>query len=122
MASAVDLWHQCIENATLDPEMMTEDVVFYSPYVYTPIKGKKNVSRYLEAAGMVFLNSDFRYIEEIIGDNQACLVFEVTINDLYVNGVDFLIWNDQQKLTEIRVFIRPFEALNVIKEFMVKYL
>ena len=122
MASAVDLWHQCIENAALDPEMMTEEVVFYSPYVYTPIKGKKNVSRYLEAAGMVFLNSDFRYIEEIIGDNQACLVFEVTINDLYVNGVDFLIWNDQQKLTEIRVFIRPFEALNTIKEFMVKYL
>jgi len=122
MASAVDLWHQCIENAALDPEMMTEEVVFYSPYVYTPIKGKKNVSRYLEAAGMVFLNSDFRYIEEIIGDNQACLVFEVTINDLYVNGVDFLIWNDQQKLTEIRVFIRPFEALNEIKEFMVKYL
>ena len=109
MASAIDLWHQCIENAALDPEMMTEEVVFYSPYVYTPIKGKKNVSRYLEAAGMVFLNSDFRYIE-------------VTINDLYVNGVDFLIWNDQQKLTEIRVFIRPFEALNAIKEFMVKYL
>ena len=122
MASAIDLWHQCIENAAMDPEMMTEEVVFYSPYVYTPIKGKKNVSRYLEAAGMVFLNSDFRYIEEIIGDNQACLVFEVTINDLYVNGVDFLIWNDQQKLTEIRVFIRPFEALNLIKEFMVKYL
>ena len=122
MASAIDLWHQCIENAALDPEMMTEEVVFYSPYVYTPIKGKKNVSRYLEAAGMVFLNSNFRYIEEIIGDNQACLVFEVTINDLYVNGVDFLIWNDQQKITEIRVFVRPFEALNAIKKFMVKYL
>ena len=122
MASAVDLWHQCVENASLDPEMMTEDVVFHSPYVYTPIRGKINVSRYLEAAGMVFLNSNFRYIEEIIGDKQACLVFEVTINDLYVNGVDYLIWNDQQKLTEIRVFIRPFEALKEIKKFMVKYL
>ena len=122
MASVVDLWHQCVENASLNPEMMTEDVVFHSPYVYTPIKGKINVSRYLEAAGMVFLNSNFRYIEEIIGDKQACLVFEVTINDLYVNGVDYLIWNDQQKLTEIRVFIRPFEALKEIKKFMVKYL
>ena len=122
MASVVDLWHQCVENASLDPGMMTENVVFHSPYVYTPIKGKTNVSRYLEAAGMVFLNSNFRYIEEIIGDKQACLVFEVTINDLYVNGVDYLIWNDQQKLTEIRVFIRPFEALNEIKKFMVKYL
>ena len=118
MASAIDLWHQCIENAALDPEMMTEEVVFYSPYVYTPIKGKKNVSRYLEAAGMVFLNSDFRYIEEIIGGNQACLVFEATFNDLYVNGVDYLVWNDQQKLTEIRVFIRPFQALNAIRELM----
>ena len=122
MTSAIDLWHQCIENAALDPEMMTEEVVFYSPYVYTPIKGKKNVSRYLEAAGMVFLNSDFRYIEEIIGDNQACLVFEVTINDLYVNGVDFLIRKHQQKLTQNRVYIPPYEALNAIKEFMVKYL
>tara|TARA_B100000953_G_scaffold272240_1_gene243577 strand:+ start:56 stop:424 length:369 start_codon:yes stop_codon:yes gene_type:complete len=118
MTNAIDLWHQCIENASLDPAMMTEDVVFYSPYIYTPIKGKTNVSSYLEAAGMVFLNSDFRYIEEIIGDNQACLVFEATFNDLYVNGVDYLVWNDQQKLTEIRVFIRPFQALNAIRELM----
>ena len=44
MASAIDLWHQCIENAALDSEMMTEDVVFYSPYVYTPIKGKKSLA------------------------------------------------------------------------------
>ena len=118
MTSAIDLWHQCIENASLDPAMMVENVVFHSPYVYTPIKGKTNVSRYLEAAGTVFLNSDFRYIEEIIGDNQACLVFEATFDDLYVNGVDYLVWNDQQKLTEIRVFIRPFQALNAIRELM----
>ena len=96
--------------------------MFHSPYIYSPIKGKTNVSRYLEAAGTVFLNSDFRYIEEIIGDNQACLVFEAAFDDLYINGVDYLVWNDQQKLTEIRVFIRPFQALNAIKEFMVKYL
>ena len=118
MTSAIDLWHQCVEHASLDPAMMTEDIVFHSPYIYTPIKGKTNVSMYLEAAGMVFLNSDFRYIEEIIGDNQACLVFEATFNDLYVNGVDYLVWNDQQKLTEIRVFIRPFQALNAIRELM----
>jgi hypothetical protein len=122
MTSAVDLWHQCIENASLDPAMMTEDVVFYSPYIYTPIKGKTNVSKYLEAAGMVFLNADFRYIEEIIGDNQACLVFEAAFDDLYANGVDYLVWNDQQKLTEIRVFIRPFQALNAIRELMAKQL
>ena len=118
MTSAIDLWHQCVEHASLDPAMMTEDVVFHSPYIYSPIKGKTNVSRYLEAASMVFLNSDFRYIEEIIGDNQACLVFEATFDDLYVNGVDYLVWNDQQKLTEIRVFIRPFQALNAIRELM----
>ena len=122
MTSAIDLWHQCIENASLDPAMMTEDVVFHSPYIYTPIKGKTNVSRYLKAAGTVFLNSDFRYIEEIIGGNQACLVFEATFNDLYVNGVDFLVWNNQQKLTEIRVFIRPFQALNALRELMAKQL
>jgi hypothetical protein len=122
MTSAIDLWHQCVEHASLDPAMMTEDVVFHSPYIYSPIKGKTNVSRYLEAASMVFLNADFRYIEEIIGDNQACLVFEAAFDDLHVNGVDYLVCNDQQKLPEIRVFIRPFQALNAIKEFMVKYL
>jgi len=122
MTSAIDLWHQCVEHASLDHAMMTEDVVFHSPYIYTPIKGKTNVSRYLEAAGTVFLNSDFRYIEEIIGGNQACLVFEATFNDLYVNGVDFLVWNNQQKLTEIRVFIRPFQALNALRELMAKQL
>jgi len=118
MINAVDLWHQCVERASLDPAMMIVDFVLESTYIYTPIKGKTNVSRYLEAAGMVFLNADFRYIEEIIGDNQACLVFEAAFDDLYANGVDYLVWNDQQKLTEIRVFIRPFQALNAIKELM----
>jgi hypothetical protein len=50
------------------------------------------------------------------------LVFEAAFDDLYANGVDYLVWNDQQKLTEIRVFIRPFQALNAIRELMAKQL
>ena len=69
-------------------ELLGEDVVFYSPVVL-PQKGKKITMMYLMAATSVFgsadvdsestrdakIESKFRYVNEIIGENLMVLEF-----------------------------------------------
>ena len=119
MTSALDLWHHCVANQILDESLLDDEVTFFSPVIYSPIQGKAMVVKYLNAANIVFTNSDFRYVNELIDGNQACLIFEAKVNDLYINGIDFLTWNESQQLTEIRVFVRPLKSINALRELMV---
>ena len=46
------------------------------------------------------------------------LEFIVEIDGVIVNGVDMLKWNDDGKLTEFKVMLRPLKAVNIIHEKM----
>ena len=57
--NAVEKWHDIMKNPgsnvseKLD-ELLDDDVIFYSPVVFTPQKGKDITKLYLAAAGGVF--------------------------------------------------------------------
>ena len=53
--SAVKKWYEVMKSNDMDKldELLAEDVVFYSPVVYTPQKGKDVTKMYLMAAGGV---------------------------------------------------------------------
>ena len=106
-------------------ELLADDVIFYSPVVFTPQKGKDLAKLYLMAAGNTFggddaksshnLNeSSFKYTKEVLDGNQAILEFETTIDGKYVNGVDIVTFNDEGKISEFKVMIRPLQAVNII--------
>ena len=132
--NAVEKWHDIMKNPgsniseKLD-ELLDDDVVFYSPVVFTPQKGKEITKLYLAAAGGVFSSdkdkqesqpkeSKFRYIKEIVQDNYACLEFETEINGIYVNGIDLITWNEENKITEFKVLVRPLQAVNTLHQMM----
>jgi hypothetical protein len=75
-------------------------------------------SRYLTAAFHLFFNGTFRYTREVVGSHDAVLEFEVEINKLIVNGVDMIKWNDEGKITEFKVMLRPLKAVNLIHQKM----
>ena len=122
MSSAIENWHLCIEKKNVDASFMDQGIEFYSPFVYKPIQGIDNVMNYLNAANEVINNEHFKYTDEIVGENSAFLIFETKIKEIYINGVDYIIWNEEEKLTELRVLIRPFKALTVVAESMTKHL
>ena len=110
-------------------DLLHDDVIFYSPVVFTPQKGKEITKLYLSAAGGVFSSnkdkeqskpeeSKFRYTKELIHDNHACLEFETEINGIYVNGIDLITWNDENKITEFKVLVRPLQAVNTLHQMM----
>ena len=132
--NAVEKWHDIMKNPgpniseKLD-ELLDDDVIFYSPVVFTPQKGKDITKLYLAAAGGVFSSnkdnqetkpkdSKFRYIKEIVQDNHACLEFETEINGIYVNGIDLITWNEENKITEFKVLVRPLQAVNTLHQMM----
>ena len=116
----VERWHEVVRNRdspALD-HLLADDVVFFSPVVHTPQRGKALTSMYLNAAFGVFFNETFRYVRELSGPNDAVLEFEVEINGIVVNGVDMLKLDDAGKIVEFKVMLRPLKAVTLIHEHM----
>ncbi|MEM6803018.1 MAG: nuclear transport factor 2 family protein [Bacteroidota bacterium] len=105
-------------NMKLLDDLLDEDVVFHSPVVWTPQKGKNITKYYLMAADQVLGGDHFSYQKEIVGENQACLEFITKIGDTVVNGVDIITWNEEGMIIEFKVMVRPLQAVNAIWKSM----
>ena len=46
------------------------------------------------------------------------LEFETTMEGKYVNGVDIIRCNDEGRIIEFRVMIRPLQAVNLVHQQM----
>ena len=120
MTSPIEAWHHAV-NAMDDSilnEILDKSAVFYSPIVFKPQQGKAITKAYLSAAYRVFQDTNFHYIKEIIGDGQAMLEFNVEIDGVMIDGVDIISWNEAGKITEFKVMIRPFRAIEKLGEKM----
>lgn len=128
----IERWHSHMRGELpggLD-ELLDDDVVFYSPVVYTPQEGKAITKLYLQAAGQALpgdgggdsgSGSDsgrFRYTKKVLAGDTAVLEFETTVGGKYVNGVDIIRCNDEGRIVEFRVMLRPLQAVNVVHQQM----
>ncbi len=130
----VDRWHAFLRGdlpGGLD-ELLDDEVVFYSPIVHTPQRGKAITMRYLQAAAQTLPGDQpatatgssstgpggFRYTKTVLGGDTAILEFETTIEGTYVNGVDIIRANDAGRIVEFRVMIRPLRAVDLVHRQM----
>lgn len=60
----------------------------------------------------------FWYTNTLTGDDMAVLEFETTMKGKYVRGVDTIHCNDQARIIEFRVMIRPLQAVNLVHQQM----
>ena len=116
----VAAWHTLLKTkdaAGLDA-ILADNVVFYSPVVHTPQEGKLITTLYLTAALHVFVNDSFKYLREVVSDNNAVLEFITVIDGITVNGADMLTWGTDGRITEFKVMVRPLKAINLIHRMM----
>ena len=113
-------WHEVVrrKNYQLLEEILDDTVIFYSPVVFTPQKGKEITKIYLSAAAGIFEGNSFSYVRELIKENEASLEFELELDGIKVNGVDLITWNRDKKITEFKVFIRPLQGVNALHQKM----
>jgi hypothetical protein len=114
------IWHELVKtrNAKGLRDLLADEVVFHSPVVHTPQAGKAVTTQYLSAAFHVFFNPTFRYVREVAGPRDAVLEFQVEIDGIAVNGVDMIRWNDEGRIVDFKVMIRPLKAINLIHQKM----
>jgi hypothetical protein len=116
----IQIWHRLVKERDgrgLDG-LLAENAVFYSPVVHTPQVGKAITKKYLTAAFHVFFNESFRYVRELSDKHDAVLEFEVELEGITVNGVDMIKWNDDGKITQFKVMLRPLKAVTLIHQKM----
>lgn len=116
----INIWHELVRTQNVKglKDLLAENVVFHSPVVHTPQIGKAITYQYLKAAFHVFFNETFRYVREIHGAEDAVLEFEVEIEGIKVNGVDIIKWDEEGKIVDFKVMVRPLKAINLIHEKM----
>jgi hypothetical protein len=117
---AIETWHQLIEdrNAAGLDDILADDAVFHSPVVHTPQRGKALTKLYLSAAIMVLGGSKFEYVREVIGESDAVLEFTAELDGIIINGVDMVHWNEDGKIDDFKVMIRPLKAVNLLHGLM----
>lgn len=124
MTIALSTWHALIQSR--NPEgleaILADDVVMHSPVVHTPLRGKAITHQYLNAALHVFINDSFRYVREVYGPSDAILEFEVSIDGILINGVDMIHWNEEGRIVDFKVMLRPLKAVNLIHQKMAEML
>ena len=116
----VEAWHRVARerDAAALPALLAEDVVFHSPVVHTPQRGRAIVAGYLGAAMQLLANPAFCYVREIIGPNEAMLEFETEVDGLQVNGVDIIRWDEAGHIVDFKVMVRPLKAINLVHQHM----
>jgi hypothetical protein len=131
--ACIERWHRHISGnlpGGLD-EMLHPDVVFLSPIVYTPQRGRDITKLYLRAAGSTLGDADvadpaaaidtsadgagkFKYTKEILQGHHAMLEFETEVEGKYANGVDIITCDDDGRIVEFKVMMRPLQAINAV--------
>ena len=118
--SVISAWHQVVSSR--DPaalsRLLADEVVFHSPVVHTPQRGKAITFQYLMGALQVLNNTSFRYEREIVGEHDAVLEFSSKVDGIQINGVDLIRWNDAGQIVDFKVMVRPLKAVNMLHQKM----
>jgi hypothetical protein len=129
----IERWHAYLRGELPGGigELLDDDVVFYSPVVFAPQRGRAVTARYLEAAATalpgdpdpdgrpgITPTGGFRYTREVVAGDTAVLEFETTIEGTFVNGVDIIRCDEAGRIVEFRVMVRPRRAVNLVHRLM----
>jgi hypothetical protein len=96
--------------------IFAEDVTFRSPVDFKPHHGRDAVAMLLAAVGQVF--EDFRYTAQVETGDTAALAFSARAGNRELDGIDLLRFDDDGKVREMAVYVRPLSGVNALAEAM----
>ena len=126
MKATADRFRAAVESSELTAlnELFTEDIRFYSPVKFTPFEGRPMVLGLFGVLLRTFEN--FRYIGTFDGTAETSadgteapstvLLFRATVNGKDIHGMDLLQFDEEGKIKEFTVMVRPQSAVQTLGE------
>jgi len=97
-------------------ETLREDVVLHSPILFRGFEGREMVGQVLTHVAATL--EGLTYVDEISGENSVCLRFKAKVGDRELEGIDYLTLDDDGRVADLTVFMRPLSAINAFNEQM----
>ena len=97
-------------------ETLREDVVLHSPILFRGFEGRDMVIQVLTHVAATL--EDFTYTDELANDDTVVLRFKAQVGDRELEGIDFLELDEEGRVAELTVFMRPMSALTRFNEQM----
>jgi hypothetical protein len=124
VAESLATWHRMIAAGDLKalPALLHPDAVFRSPMAFPPYQSAQAVTLVLNTVMGVFEN--FAYHRELAsGDGlSVVLEFSASVGDKQLKGIDLIRFDEQGKIVEFEVMIRPLNGLQALGQEMGKRL
>lgn len=108
------------KDVELMTETLREDVVLHSPILFRGFEGRDAVGMVLSHVAEVL--EDLRYVDEAHGGGTVVLRFEANVGDKQLEGVDYLTVDEDGRVTDLTVFMRPMSALTAFNAQMAERL
>ncbi|QZP32339.1 nuclear transport factor 2 family protein [Pseudomonas sp. DR48] len=119
-AQSLKQWHDMIRKGDLSdlPGLLDPQAIFRSPMAHKPYPGAAVVSMILNTVVNVF--EDFAYHRELSTADglNVVLEFSAKVGEKELKGIDMIRFNEQGKIVEFEVMVRPFSALQALGEQM----
>ena len=104
------------KDVELMTETLREDVVLHSPILFRGFEGREMVGQVLTHVAATL--EDLTYIDELAEGDTVCLRFKAKVGDRELEGIDFLELDEDGKVAELTVFMRPLSAITAFNEQM----
>ena len=113
-------WHGFVKSGDHAArwDLLHPDVVFESPVVHTPQRGRDVTFKYLTSATKVLGGPTFSYVGEWTSNNGAVLEFTTEVDGITINGVDIISFDADDRITHFKVMVRPLKAINLLHRLM----
>jgi hypothetical protein len=114
-----DRFRAAVEGGSVDDaaELFRDDAVFRSPVLFKPYEGRDNVMKVLRSAERVLVGGGaFHYVHQLEDADArvAMLEFATEVDGRQVEGIDKLTFDEDGRIAELKVLIRPASALQLV--------
>jgi len=112
--SVIEQWHQIFEqnNPALILPLIDDDIEFFSPAIFSPKRGKTEVFELLSVVFDVF--ESYRVTDTWTKGNEVMFEFEARVGKYTLQGIDRFRLNDDGKVIQMKVWIRPLTGLKAL--------
>ena len=107
------------KDPTILAPLISDQAILRSPAYWRPHQGRKAVLAVF--GGVMSILEDFRYQGQWVDGSELILLFEGRLEGKTVRGIDRVVLDEEGRLCELEVFVRPLSGLTLLAEHMGRY-